>query len=264
MPSAAAARSPLDLGERGVDLGLLLVAGGRERRRGARRRPATCSVERGRASCWASSSRSITSSSSSSSVEIRRSSDASSCCIRSRSLGLVISPWSIRSRSRDAARLDLLDVGVGLRCSTVEVVDDDPRVARLVRPARCGSACSAAISASSGRCPAGGAAGRRAGRGPATSSSFSWAEGSAFSGSPRSCRCGLVWGRWRSRADVQGSVHRVLTRVSTVSPSAVDEPRLAPPAARSTPPPSAPRRPAPGPSFSRNSAAGWWRRSLVT
>ena len=89
---------------------------------------------------WASSSRSITSSSSSSRSVIRRSSDSSSCCIRSRSLGLLISPWSIRSRSRCAAGLDLLDVGVDLLLLLGEVVDDDLGVALVALPLQPGLA----------------------------------------------------------------------------------------------------------------------------
>ena len=71
----------------------------------------------------------MTSSSSSSRVEIRRSSDSSSCCIRSRSLGLVISPWSIRSWSRLRRALTCSTSASAFSCAADEVVDDDLLVA---------------------------------------------------------------------------------------------------------------------------------------
>ena len=67
----------------------------------------------------ASSSFSMISSSASSRVLTRRSRDASSCCIRSRSLGLVIWPASIRSRSRVRRALTCSTSASALRCSVV-------------------------------------------------------------------------------------------------------------------------------------------------
>ena len=191
-----------------------------DRRRASRRarRPARpagrrclgADAEAGRGRCCASSSCSITSSSSSSSEVIRRSSETSSCCIRSRSLGLVICPWSIRSRSRLRRVLTCSTSRSTLFCSTVEVVDDDPRVAHLVvevgaaRPPACGDL---------GDARAGGARWWRSWSARESSSwtsrSFELGGGIGFQG----CSCDQV-------RNCQGSVHGVLTRVSTVSPSA--------------------------------------------
>ncbi len=62
---------------------------------------------------------------------IRRSRETSSSCIRSRSLGLVTSPWSIRCWSRVRRALTCSTSASALRCSRVEVVDQDPHVAGL-------------------------------------------------------------------------------------------------------------------------------------
>ena len=113
--------------------------------------------------------------------EIRRSSDSSSCCIRSRSLGLLISPWSIRSWSRLAAGLDLLDVGVDLLLLAREVVDQDPGVAAPGRRPRARLACSGGDLGELGqRAPAGAAAGRARASRSCTSSSVELGERVGF------------------------------------------------------------------------------------
>ena len=72
---------------------------------------------------------------------------------------------------------------------------------------------------------------------------------------------------WAPRSGIQlrkvhGSVHRVLTRVSTVSPSAsATRPRTTGSQVHSAAQCATSTRA--GPPFSRNSAAGWCRRSLV-
>ena len=215
------------------------------------------------AASWRSASRaragrpragSITSSSSSSSEVIRRCSDSSSPCIRSRSLGLLISPWSIRSWSRLRRALTCSTSASTLVCSAVEVVDHDLGVAAPGRRARRASVCSAAISASSGSVARWWRSRSARESSSWRSSSASWAAGSAFSALLERCV---------SARKVQGSVHVVLTRVPTVSPSASatfpattgSQVHSAAQCATST---------SAGPPFSRNSLAGWCRRSLVT
>ena len=106
------------------------------------------------------------------------------------------------------ARLDLLDVGVGLLLLGRQVVDLDLGVAHLV--VQVGAArLELAISASSGRVARWWRSWSARASSSCTSSSFSWANGSAFS---------VVL--LQQVGTVQGSVRIVLTRVSTVSPRA--------------------------------------------
>ncbi len=152
----------------------------------------------------------MTSSSASSSSPMRWSRQTSSCCRRSRSLGLVTAPESSRCWSRTAAGLDLLDVVVGLALGPGEVVDLDLEVA--ARPSR---RCALAGQLRAAPRPSGGCAAwwRSASRRLSsswTSSSLSWADGSAF-------RRVVLLGPGQARK-VHGSVTRVLTWVSTVSP----------------------------------------------
>ena len=163
------------------------------------------------------------SSSASSSVLTRRSSDVSSCCIRSRSLGLVIRPASMRSRSRVRRALTCSTSRVGLALLGGEVVDDDPGVAQPVvdvaatglqlgDPGDLGQGAPLVAQLVEPRVDAPG--GRAASTGLA---------GSAFNAL-------LGWGSagWCSMPcstrNCQGSVHRVLTRVSTLSPSRAGQP----------------------------------------
>ena len=81
-----------------------------------------------RGSRCASSSRSITSISSSSSEVMRRSRETISCCIRWMSLGLLISPWSIRCWSRSRRALTCSTSASTLACSTAS--GRPPRSAR--------------------------------------------------------------------------------------------------------------------------------------
>ena len=117
------------------------------------------------------------------------------------------------------------------------------RVAHLVGRAAARSASQRARSRPArGGGRAGGAAGRRASRAPARSRSASWCGGSAFNGSPAASvaerpRVGA------QRADP--GLDPIAQRLDAAAPP--------PPAARSTRPPSARRRPAPGPPCSRNS-----------
>ena len=174
------------------------------------------------------------SSSVSSRVLTRRSRDASSCCIRSRSLGLVIWPASIRSRSRVRRALTCSTSASALRCSVV-------RSSTTIRASRSRSSTSprpvssSVIRAISGRSGAGGAAGRAGRRRPGRRAASAGRRGRLSAWAPR--RCGLV------EAELHGSVHRVLTRTSSLSPSASRQPCRRARAATSTPPPSGRRRP---------------------
>ena len=164
MPSTAAAAGGLGLGQRGVDLDPRLVAGDGQ----LGDRPsvsASCAESESTVPC-ASSSFSMISSSASSSEVIRRSSDTSSCCMRSRSLGLVISPWSIRSRSRVRRALTCSTSASALFCSTVRSSTTMRASRRLVAVSRGRSPARRSRRSRAAR-PAGAAAGRHASRAPA-------------------------------------------------------------------------------------------------
>ena len=229
----------------------LLVARRAQRRPAARRRrrPGRSVTSSSR---WASSSRAITSSSSSSSDGDPPLQRLELALHPLEVLGVGDQPLVHPLLVARAAGLDLLDVGVDLGLLGGEVVDRRSarraarrrvsarrgRSARRSRPARAGSR-------------AGGAAGRRASRAPGGPAGRAGRRGrlSALF----SCDSGSV----------HGSVQIVLTRVSTVSPSASadlaattgSQVHSAAQCATST---------SAGPPCSRNSLAGWCRRSLVT
>ena len=162
----------------------------------------------------------MTSISSSSRLLIRRSRDTSSCVIRSRSLGLVISPLSIRSRSRTRRALTDSTSASTFSCSAV-------RSSTRVRASM--SWCSTSVtvvrswasSASSGRVASRCRSWSARASSSCRSSSFSWANGSAF-------RVGLLSGPGRAGSEprVPGigddPAHAGLHRI----PQRVREPRL--------------------------------------
>ena len=181
---------------------------------------------------WVSSTRPITSSSSSSSELIRRSSDTISCCIRSRSLGLVISPWSMRSWSRLRRVLTCSTSRSTLRCSTVRSSTTIRRSrAWLSRSVRL--VCRSVIRASSGRFVCWWRSWSARASSSWRSRSLSWAAGSAFRGCS-SIRCGTARGRsgWCSPGSPP---YRPGQHAASPPPRE----------ARSTRPPSALRRPGP-------------------
>ena len=177
-------------------------------------------------------------------------------------LGVGDQPWSSRCWSRSRRALTCSTSASALRLLARSRSSTRSRASRPGRRRRPLGAPSSASSACSGSV-------RALVRELVEPVSSAWRSSSAAGRTGRlSARCSSLGWRGRSRRrTVHGSVtrrahpglHRIRPRRDRV---ARQSPRR--PAARSTRPPSARRRPAPAPPCSRNSDAGWWRRSAVT
>ena len=150
---------------------------------------------------------------------MRRARETSSSCIRSRSLGLVTSPRSMRSWSRTRRDLTCSTSASAFFCSRVR---SSTRIcaSRAWLSTSTRSAASASSSCVSGRCASRCRSVSSVESSSWTSSSLSCAAASAFSGCSWVSVCGrsVVGRAQRSTRNVHGSVTRWLTRVSTVSP----------------------------------------------